>query len=54
MFRREKRKRKYIAWKVDLSKAYDRIEWRYLQDMIWETGLRGRFYELVKQYFTTV
>lgn len=54
LFRRTKGKKGYIAWKVDLSKAYDRISWKFILDVLWEVGFRGRILELIKQCISTV
>lgn len=43
-----------MAWKVDLSKAYDRVSWKYIMDVLWEVGLRVNIYNLIHQCITTV
>lgn len=42
------------TWKVDLSKAYDRMSQKYMLDVLWEVSVRDRLYELVKQYISMV
>lgn len=54
LFRRAKGRKGFIAWNVDLSKAYDRISWKYILDVLWEIGLRGRIYEIIRQCISTV
>lgn len=53
-FKMTKGKTGFIAWKVDLSKAYDRLSWRFIKDVLWEIGLRGRFLELIMQCINSV
>ncbi|CAL9013233.1 unnamed protein product [Prunus brigantina] len=53
-FRNSKGKKGFIAWKIDLSKAYDRLQWHFIKDVLWEAGLRGRVLELLMQCITTV
>lgn len=54
LFRRSRGRKAYMAWKIDLSKTYDRMGWKFIMDVLWEIGIRGRVYELIKQCITTV
>ncbi|XP_021826800.1 uncharacterized protein LOC110767533 [Prunus avium] len=42
-FRNSKGKKGFIAWKIDLSKAYDRLHWDFIYDVLWEIGIRVRW-----------
>lgn len=53
-FRTSKSKNGFIAWKIDLSKAYDNLQWHFLKDVLWEASIRGKVLELLMQCITTV
>ncbi|CAN6719122.1 unnamed protein product [Malus baccata var. baccata] len=53
-YRNTKGKKGFIAWKIDLSKAYDRLQWSFIRDVLWEIGLRRKILELIMQCVTTV
>ncbi|XP_021826059.1 uncharacterized protein LOC110766949 [Prunus avium] len=53
-FKTAKGKKGFIAWKIDLSKAYDRLHWHFIREVLWEVGIRGRILELLMQCFSTV
>ncbi|KAL6272731.1 hypothetical protein ACE6H2_023423 [Prunus campanulata] len=53
-FKMAKGKKGFIAWKIDLSKAYDRLHWHFIQEVLWEVGIRGRILELLMQCISTV
>ncbi|XP_048422575.1 uncharacterized protein LOC125469371 [Pyrus x bretschneideri] len=53
-YRNTKGKKGFIAWKIDLSKAYDRLQWSFIREVLWEIGLRGKILELIMQCVTTV
>ncbi|BBN67603.1 Polynucleotidyl transferase, ribonuclease H-like superfamily protein [Prunus dulcis] len=40
-FRNSKGKKGFITWKIDLSKAYDRLHWDFIYDVLWEIGKLG-------------
>ena len=42
------------AIKADMSKAYDRVEWRFLEAMLCKLGFRRRWVELIMKCVTTV
>ncbi|VVA40999.1 PREDICTED: reverse mRNAase, partial [Prunus dulcis] len=35
-FKNAKGKKGFIAWKIDLSKAYDRMQWPFIREVLWE------------------
>ncbi|KAK3229447.1 hypothetical protein Dsin_001328 [Dipteronia sinensis] len=49
-----KGKKDSMSWKIDLSKAYDRLQWNFIRDVIVEAGLKGSFVDLIKWYVSTV
>ncbi|CAL8167543.1 unnamed protein product [Prunus armeniaca] len=46
-FKISKRKKGFVAWKIDLSKAYDHLSWNFIREVFWEVGIRGRILELL-------
>jgi hypothetical protein len=44
----------YAAIKLDMSKAYDRVEWKFLQEMMIRLGFNRRWTDLVMKCVTTV
>ena len=55
-FLKRKRQGKHgtAALKIDMSKAYDRIEWGFLQDMMLKMGFDARWVKLIMLCVTTV
>lgn len=47
-FKCAKGKKGFIAWKIDLSKAYDRISWKFLADILREIGMSQRLRNLIE------
>ena len=43
-----------LATKLDISKAYDRIEWSYLEGVIRIMGFSNRWIMLVMSYVSTM
>lgn len=53
-FRNSKGKKGFLTWKIDLFKAYDRLSWKFIDDILWEVGLRGKILEVMKMCYRTV
>lgn len=51
---RRKRKKGLMAIKLDISKAYDQVEWAYLEDMMRRLGFRERWINLMMMCVNTV
>ena len=43
-----------MAVKLDMNKAYDRVEWDYLQKLLENKGFCTRWIELIMEYVRTV
>ncbi|KAI5351228.1 hypothetical protein L3X38_004119 [Prunus dulcis] len=41
-FKVAKGQKGFIAWKIDLSKAYDRLSWSFIREVLCEIGIEGR------------
>jgi hypothetical protein len=48
------RKGDYCAYKLDLSKDYDRVDWGFLQSVIEKLGFHSKFVQWVMTCVTTV
>ncbi|BFG18452.1 hypothetical protein CerSpe_047260 [Prunus speciosa] len=53
-FRNSKGKKGFIAWKIDLSKAYDRLHCDFIYDVLWEIGIIGKLLVLIMQCIKSV
>ncbi|CAL2272823.1 unnamed protein product [Prunus armeniaca] len=53
-FKSSKGRKGFIAWKIDLSKAYDRLNWDFIREVLWEVGICGRILELLIQCINSV
>lgn len=47
IMKKAKRKKGFIAMKIDLEKAYDRIRWDFLKQVLEEAGLNDKFISLI-------
>ncbi|KAI5350878.1 hypothetical protein L3X38_003769 [Prunus dulcis] len=47
-------KKGFIAWKIDLSKAYDRLNWNFIEYVLVELRLPDDLVHLIKSCVTTV
>jgi hypothetical protein len=54
MRKEEKRKGCFHGLKLDMSKAYDRVEWPFLEGMMKRMGFNGLFVQLVMKCVSTV
>jgi hypothetical protein len=52
--KRKKGKNGACAIKVDMAKAYDRVEWKYLQGIMLKLGFHEAFVSLIMRCVTTV
>lgn len=43
-----------VALKLDISKAYDRVDWKYLQQRLYAMGFDGKYIKWMMLYVTTV
>lgn len=47
-------KKGFVAWKVDLSKAYDRLSWDSIMGVIREIGVDGKIAKIIDQCIRSV
>lgn len=52
--RRDSRGRENVAIKLDMSKAYDRLEWSFIKDILLAYGFESRWVELVMKLICSV
>ncbi|CAM8948389.1 unnamed protein product [Rhodiola kirilowii] len=51
---RRKQKKGYFSLKIDMSKAYDRVEWGFLEEIRYKMGFPARWINLVMECVRTV
>ncbi|KAL0405476.1 UNVERIFIED_CONTAM: hypothetical protein Slati_3861500 [Sesamum latifolium] len=51
---KNKGKKRYVSLKLDISKAYDRVEWSFLESVLNRLGFHPRFVSLIMTCVTTV
>ncbi|KAL5831019.1 hypothetical protein ACOSQ4_016373 [Xanthoceras sorbifolium] len=49
-----KGKKGFIAWKIDLMKAYDKLQWGFIREVLTEIGIEGKILELIMFCVTSV
>jgi hypothetical protein len=54
MRRKRKGKDVYMALKLDMSKAYDRVEWPFLEGMMRRMGFNNSFVNLIMKCVYTI
>jgi hypothetical protein len=54
MKRNKKRKKGMCAVKLDMMKAYDRVEWPFLEAMMLKLGFPGRMVQLIMHFVSSV
>ena len=50
----EKRKKFYGALKIDISKAYDRVDWKFLKAILVAMNFRSRWVRWILECVTTI
>ncbi|CAL9024262.1 unnamed protein product [Prunus brigantina] len=53
-FHRARGKTGYIAWKIDLSKAYDKLKWSFIEQTLAEIGIGETSLHLIMSYVKNV
>ena len=51
---RKKGKLGYMAIKINLEKAYDKLEWSFIRDMLWRINLLGDLIGLIMSCVSSV
>ncbi|KAK3211992.1 hypothetical protein Dsin_016698 [Dipteronia sinensis] len=44
----------YMAWKIDLAKAYDKLQWGFIKQVLEEIGTEGKLNSLIMSCITNV
>lgn len=53
-FQASKGRKGFFAWEIDLSKAYDRLNWHFVEQVLYELALRPQFIKLIMACVSTV
>ncbi|ONI22208.1 hypothetical protein PRUPE_2G114200 [Prunus persica] len=53
-FRSTKGEKGFMAWKIDLSKVYDRLSWNFIEVVLHEVGLPTSLIQLIMEYVSSV
>ncbi|XP_021812414.1 uncharacterized protein LOC110755503 [Prunus avium] len=53
-FQASKGRKGFFAWKIDLSKAYDRLNWQFVEQVLYELALPPQFIKLSMACVSTV
>lgn len=53
-FKVTKGKKGFVAWKINLSKAYDRLSWRFIKQVLVELTLPESIVKLIMSYVSYV
>lgn len=51
---RKRQANSYMAVKIGITKAYDRLEWNFLEETIWRIGFHTRWIKLIMICATSV
>ncbi|KAK3221018.1 hypothetical protein Dsin_014988 [Dipteronia sinensis] len=53
-FKKARGKVGFIAWKIDLAKAYDRLQWHFIQKVLNDIGIEGNLNRLIMNCVSSV
>ena len=53
-FKKIKGKQAWVALKLDMEKAYDRLEWPFIQQYLEQLGFHTKWIQLIMECITTV